>query len=177
MWIPATPARIISLTVRPIMKALPHPVSTSTTRGREVTPVIRLASSQTSVSVVIPRSGRPKQAFATPAPERYIARKPTFSAIMAEKALIVPTICRGLSSASAPRRSLPASQTIAMSREMQFHDMTIIAGCTLKIHPFHQGNCDNGVPRPSAKRPACRRAGTGRDSTVPHGIRRVVIRT
>jgi hypothetical protein len=57
-------------------KAPPKPVSTSTSNGSGVAAVMREASSATSVSVVMARSGRPKAALATPAPERYSARAP-----------------------------------------------------------------------------------------------------
>ena len=69
-WIAATPARSISRTVRAMLNALPNPVSTSTSSGSSVAAVMRRASSSTSPSVVTPRSGRPNDAFATPAPDR-----------------------------------------------------------------------------------------------------------
>jgi hypothetical protein len=46
-------------------------------------PVTRRTSSSTSCSVVIPRSGSPSDAFATPAPDTYSALEPTCSAMMA----------------------------------------------------------------------------------------------
>ena len=54
-------------------KALPNPVSMSTNNGTSGTrDVIRLISIHTSFRFVIPRSGRPYDAVATPDPERYI---------------------------------------------------------------------------------------------------------
>jgi hypothetical protein len=57
-----------SRVVRAIEKAAPKPVSASTSSGNDVTPHMRRTSSHTSLRLVMPRSGRPKEAFATPAP-------------------------------------------------------------------------------------------------------------
>ena len=51
-----------------IIKALPQPVSASTRSGKSVTDAMRRMSSQTSFSVVIARSGKPNDAFATTDP-------------------------------------------------------------------------------------------------------------
>ena len=83
--------------VREMLKAAPQPVSASTSNGRSLAEAMRRTSSQTSFRLVMPRSGRPKDAFATPAPERYRARKPARSASSALKALTVPTTCSGRS--------------------------------------------------------------------------------
>src|SRR5690606_30817852 len=61
----------------------------------------------TSSRLVIPRSGRPWDAFATPAPERYKARNPARWASTAAQALIAPTICSGRSAARAARNRVP----------------------------------------------------------------------
>jgi len=73
---PAAPARISSLQVRAMLKALPKPVSASTSSGSGQAALMRRTSSQTSLRELMPRSGSPKEALATPAPERYRARKP-----------------------------------------------------------------------------------------------------
>ncbi len=70
MWQPAAPAQVISRTVRAIINALPQPVSASTSKGRSVAEQMRRMSSQTSLRVVIARSGSPNDALATPAPDR-----------------------------------------------------------------------------------------------------------
>ena len=56
--------------VREMLKAAPQPVSASTSSGRSLAEAMRRTSSQTSFRLVMPRSGRPKEAFATPAPDR-----------------------------------------------------------------------------------------------------------
>ena len=56
-----------------MLKAPPHPVSMSTNKGKSLALVILLASVKTSSMEVIPRSGMPYEAAATPPPERYIA--------------------------------------------------------------------------------------------------------
>ena len=53
------PARIISFTVRPMLKAPPQPVSMSTSNGTSVAALMRRTSSSTSFMVVMPRSGSP----------------------------------------------------------------------------------------------------------------------
>src|SRR5690606_41422039 len=80
----------------------------STSNGRSHAPQMRLTSSQTSPSVVIPRSGKPNDAFATPAPDRYIDLNPARFASNALYALIVPTTCNGDSCASALEKRSPA---------------------------------------------------------------------
>ena len=70
MWTAAAPARIISRMVREMLKAVPQPVSTSTSSGNGLAAVIRRTSSSTSFRVVMPRSGWAKEALATPAPDR-----------------------------------------------------------------------------------------------------------
>lgn len=69
----AAPDRTSSRVVRAIMKTGPHPVAASPSRGSRVAAVIRGTSSHTSLSVFNPRSGRPIEAFATPAPDGYSA--------------------------------------------------------------------------------------------------------
>ena len=105
--IPAAPDLMRSCVVRAMLNAAPQPVSASTSSGRSVAAVMRRTSSQTSFSEVIPRSGSPNEAFATPAPDRYRARKPACSASRALKALTVPTTCNGVSAASAALRRCP----------------------------------------------------------------------
>ena len=56
--------------VREMLNAVPQPVSASTSSGRSVAEVMRRTSSQTSFRLVMPRSGSPKEALATPAPDR-----------------------------------------------------------------------------------------------------------
>ena len=56
-----------------MLSASPQPVSISTKRGREVAFVILLTSIRTSFIDVIPRSGNPYEAAATPLPDKYIA--------------------------------------------------------------------------------------------------------
>lgn len=80
---PAAPARVRSRVVRAIENAAPQPVSASTSSGSVVAADILRTSSQTSFRVVMPRSGSPKEAFATPAPDRYIARNPLRAASIA----------------------------------------------------------------------------------------------
>ena len=63
-------ARIISRMVREMLKAVPQPVSMSTSSGSGLAAVIRRTSSSTSFRVVMPRSGWAKEALATPAPDR-----------------------------------------------------------------------------------------------------------
>ena len=111
MWTAPTPALSISRIVLAILKAPPQPVSISTSKGVSVAAVIRTASVITSCIEVIPKSGRPYDAAATPPPERYKHRNPTCSAIKAAYALIAPTICSGCSWVSASRNLLPAVDT------------------------------------------------------------------
>ena len=66
----ATPAFSIFLMVWAILKAPPKPVSISTNNGVSTASVIRRASSSTLSRLVIPRSGKPKDALATPPPDR-----------------------------------------------------------------------------------------------------------
>ena len=56
--------------VRAMLKAPPHPVSISTNKGNELAAVILFASAKTSSMVVIPRSGIPCEAAATPPPDK-----------------------------------------------------------------------------------------------------------
>jgi hypothetical protein len=56
--------------VRAMLKAPPKPVSASTSSGSAQAPQMRRTSSHTSFKEVMPRSGSPKEAFATPAPDR-----------------------------------------------------------------------------------------------------------
>ena len=69
-WQAAAPDLIRSEIVREMLKAAPQPVSASTSSGTSVAEVIRRTSSQTSLRLVIPRSGKPNEALATPAPDR-----------------------------------------------------------------------------------------------------------
>ena len=68
MWMPAAPARIISLTVRVTENALPQPVSASTSSGRSVAALTRRTSSSTSLqrgdAQVRPAVGRVRHAAA-----------------------------------------------------------------------------------------------------------------
>ena len=64
------PALIISFIVLEILKAPPQPVSISTSKGSDVELDILLTSIRTSSMDVIPRSGIPYEAAATPPPER-----------------------------------------------------------------------------------------------------------
>ena len=68
----------------------------------------RRTSSNTSLSVVIPRSGQPYDAQATPLPDRYSARNPADAARIAVYALTAPTICKGRSASTAARKRAPA---------------------------------------------------------------------
>src|SRR3984957_20132869 len=93
-----------------MLNAPPKPVSASTSSGSVHAAVIRRTSSVTSFKVVTPRSGRPKALLATPAPDRYRARKPARAASIAAYALTAPTICSGWSSSSAARRDWSADR-------------------------------------------------------------------
>ncbi len=53
-----------------MLKALPQPVSMSTSSGRVVTSVMRRTSVSTSSIVLMPRSGMPSEFAATPPPDR-----------------------------------------------------------------------------------------------------------
>jgi hypothetical protein len=64
-------------------------VSASTIRGTLTFEATCLAALATSVSVVIPRSGRARR-FENPAPEKYNALKPVFSASFATEGLKTP---------------------------------------------------------------------------------------
>ncbi len=90
-----------------MLNAPPNPVSISSKRGKSVACVILLASSTTSFKVVIARSGNPKDALATPAPDKYSALCPADSAILAQYALTAPTTTKGLLSAMACLNFLP----------------------------------------------------------------------
>jgi hypothetical protein len=60
----------IARTVRAILNAPPHPVSTSTSRGKPHASVMRRISTSTSSIVLMPRSGMPSEFAATPPPDR-----------------------------------------------------------------------------------------------------------
>ena len=71
MCIAAAPNLTSDLTVRATLKALaPKPVSTSTSRGRSQTSVMRRMSVSTSSRFEMPRSGNPREPAATPPPDR-----------------------------------------------------------------------------------------------------------
>jgi len=59
MWIPATPARSYSSTVRRTLTGFPYPVSASQKTGTSTAPTIPRARSTISVMVVSPTSGEP----------------------------------------------------------------------------------------------------------------------
>ena len=80
-----------------IFKAEPHPVSQSTKIGRLLIPLILLKSSKTLSNEVRAKSGKPNEAFATPAPDIYKAFMPVFLASKAEYGLIAPATESGFS--------------------------------------------------------------------------------
>ncbi len=70
MWIAATPDLDSSFIVLKKLNAPHQPVSISTRRDVLVAHIIHLTSSTTSPRPVMPKSGIPKEAFATPAPDK-----------------------------------------------------------------------------------------------------------
>ncbi|CSC07679.1 Uncharacterised protein [Vibrio cholerae] len=56
--------------VRAMLNAPPKPVSISTSKGKSQALVMRSTSTNTSLSVVMPKSGKPYEALAMPPPER-----------------------------------------------------------------------------------------------------------
>src|SRR5271157_3210576 len=85
----AAPAVFSSATVLATLRASPNPVSASTIKGRLVRAVISRVALATSVRVVTPKSGRANW-LENPAPEKYRARNPDFSATFATAGLGTP---------------------------------------------------------------------------------------
>lgn len=86
-----------------------HPAPMPASSGDNETDVVCQTSISTSLTDVNPKSGRLNDAFATPAPDTSIAKRPARSArVAAARALAAPTICNGLSLANNLRNLFPA---------------------------------------------------------------------